>query len=129
MAKPMISAIDHIQLAMPPGSENKARAFFRDLLGMREDEKPGPLASRGGCWFRSGAAILHLGVEENFAPQKKAHPAFIAADLDDIAATFMMAGYPVKWDETLPDRQRFYTDDPFGNRLEFMRDGDGFAQK
>jgi len=125
----MLQGIDHIQLAMPVGSEDEARAFFSGILGMTEVEKPEPLARRCGCWFRAGSVILHLGVEESFQPQKKAHPAFIATDIDDVAAAFMMAGYPVQWDEALPDRQRFYTNDPFGNRIEFMRDGDGFGQK
>jgi catechol 2,3-dioxygenase-like lactoylglutathione lyase family enzyme len=114
---------------MPPGQEGKARAFYRDLAGMREEVKPEPLATRGGCWFSAGGAILHLGVEKDFAPQRKAHPAFCSTDLDALAARFGEAGFPVAWDDALPDRKRFYAADPFGNRIEFIRDGDGFGQK
>lgn len=125
----MFTRLDHIQLAMPPGEEARAREFWGGLLGMQEEEKPGPLASRGGCWFRAGAVILHLGVEKDFAPQRKAHPAFCVRDLDGLAARLTTAGYPVTWDEALPERRRFYTADPFGNRIELIRDGDGFGQK
>lgn len=125
----MIQNLDHIQLAMPHGGEEKARAFFRDILGMEEEEKPKPLASRGGCWFRAGSAILHLGVEERFLPQKKAHPAFCVSDLKELEAAFVAHAIPVAWDHSLPNRRRFYAQDPFGNRMEFIQDGDGFLQK
>lgn len=121
--------LDHIQLAMPVGGEAKARAFFSRLLGMAEEAKPEPLATRGGCWFRLGTSIVHLGVEKEFSPQRKAHPAFCVEALDDLAARLVDGGYPVTWDSALPSRRRFYTADPFGNRIEFMRDGDGFGQK
>ncbi len=120
--------LDHIQLAMPPGEEDRARAFFIDLVGMLEETKPYPLSERGGVWFRSGEVILHLGVEAGFIAQKKAHPAFLIADLNALAETLATVGYEVKWDEALPDRKRFYSSDPFGNRIEFMADGDGFSQ-
>jgi len=125
----VITRLDHLQLAMPPGEEDRARAFFRDLIGMREDPKPGPLAGRGGCWFSCGGAIVHLGVEKDFAPQKKAHPAFCVLGLDELAQRLGAAGFPVVWDEALPGRRRFYTADPFGNRIEFIGDGDGFGQE
>lgn len=125
----MMTRLDHIQLAMPPGEEAKARAFWAGLLGMSEEEKPEPLASRGGCWFRAGMMIVHLGVEKDFAPQRKAHPAFCVSDLDGLAGRLATAGYPVTWDDALPDRRRFYTADPFGNRVELIHDGDGFGQK
>lgn len=124
-----ILCLDHIQLAMPPGGEDAARAFFGGVLGMIEDPKPEPLASRGGCWFSMGPVRLHLGVEADFSSQLKAHPAFLAADLEVVAESMEAAGHAVKWDTALPDRQRFYVADPFGNRLEFMRDGDGFGQR
>lgn len=114
---------------MPVGAEAEARAFFGDLLGMTEEAKPEPLASRGGCWFRAGAVILHLGVEADFAPQRKAHPAFCIDTLDALAERLAAAGYTVTWDHALPNRRRFYSADPFGNRIEFMQDGDGFGQK
>ncbi len=125
----MITRLDHIQLAMPAGGEDQARIFWGGLLGMAEEVKPEPLASRGGCWFRMGDIIIHLGVEKDFTPQKKAHPAFCVGDLAELAQRLAAAGYPVTWDEALPDRRRFYTADPFGNRIEFIRDGDGFGQK
>lgn len=121
--------IDHIQLAMPPGGEDRARAFWGDLLGMAEDPKPEPLAGKGGCWFRCESVRLHVGVEAGFSPQLKAHPAFTVDDLASRAESLMKAGHRVKWDETLPDRKRFYVADPFGNRIEFMRNGDGFAER
>ena len=125
----MINSIDHIQLAMPPGQEEKARAFFRDILGMSEDEKPEPLASRGGCWFRTGTAIVHLGIEKDFIPQKKAHPAFCVSNLTELADRFGRNGFCVTWDDALADRKRFYTSDPFGNRIEFIQSGDGFGDR
>lgn len=125
----MITRLDHVQLAMPKGGEQTARAFFGDLLGMQEEEKPEPLASRGGCWFRSGSVILHLGVEPDFTPQRKAHPAFCVRDIEAMADRLKASGFPVAWDDALPSRVRLYTTDPFGNRIELMRDGDGFGQE
>ncbi len=125
----MITRLDHIQLAMPPGEEVKARGFWCGLLGMPEEVKPEPLASRGGCWFRVGNVIAHIGVEKTFTPQKKAHPAFCVDDLDGMAERLAAANCPVIWDDALPTRRRFYTEDPFGNRIEFLVDGDGFGQK
>jgi catechol 2,3-dioxygenase-like lactoylglutathione lyase family enzyme len=121
--------LDHVQIAMPRGREPEARRFFADLLGMTEEEKPEPLRSRGGCWFRSGSCIVHLGVDSDFVPQRKAHPAFVRSDLDALAALLSEAGHAVTWDDAADGRVRFYTADPFGNRLEFIRDGDGFTQR
>ena len=121
--------LDHIQLAMPKGKETEARAFFVDLLGMVEETKPSPLAERGGCWFRKGEGNIHLGVEDDFRPQKKAHPAFTVEDLNELAEKLDERSHPVIWDSALSDRKRFYTEDPFGNRLEFMQNGDGFHQR
>jgi hypothetical protein len=114
---------------MPLGEEVRARDFFCDIIGMQEDVKPAPLASRGGCWFRSGGAILHLGVEKEFVAQKKAHPAFCVRDVNALAKRLEEAAFPVVWDDALPGRMRFYTSDPFGNRIEIIREGDGFGQK
>lgn len=125
----MLTHLDHVQLAMPPGREAEARAFFADLLCMTEETKPEPLASRGGCWFRSGQAILHLGIETEAAGQKKAHPAFCVTSLNDLVTRLEAHGFPVIPDDTLPSRHRIYTSDPFGNRLEFIQEGDGFTQK
>lgn len=121
--------LDHIQLAMPKGKEAEARAFFTGLLQMTEETKPEPLAARGGCWFRKDGVVLHLGVEENFKPQKKAHPAFTVQNLGRLEKMLVSQGYEVTWDTALPDRKRFYTTDPFGNRIEFLRDGDGFGDR
>jgi catechol 2,3-dioxygenase-like lactoylglutathione lyase family enzyme len=125
----MITGLDHIQLAMPPGQEDRARSYFVGVLGMVEEEKPEPLASRGGCWFRSGTAILHIGVESDFTAQKKAHPAFCVKSIEASAEVVKGAGFPVIWDDAIPSRRRFYTADPFGNRIELMQNGDGFGQK
>uniref|UniRef100_UPI00404ABEE4 VOC family protein n=1 Tax=Cephaloticoccus sp. TaxID=1985742 RepID=UPI00404ABEE4 len=125
----MITRLDHIQLAMPPGEEDKARAFWHGILGMMEEVKPEPLANRGGCWFRTDKVIIHCGVEQDFTTQRKAHPAFCVRDFDGLAQRLTAAGYPVIPDEVLPNRRRFYTADPFGNRIEFIQDGDGFGQK
>ena len=121
--------LDHIQLAMPRGREDEARTFFTGVLGMAEEEEPHPLSERGGVWFRSGGAILHLGVEDDFRPQKKAHPAFVVPDLSALAGKLNESGVQVIWDDALPERERFYAPDPFGNRLEFIAEGDGFSEK
>jgi catechol 2,3-dioxygenase-like lactoylglutathione lyase family enzyme len=120
--------IDHVQLAMPAGAEEQARAFFGGILGMEEELKPEPLRSRGGCWFRSGSCVVHVGVEGDFRPQRKAHPAFLVEDIEDLAARFAAAGIAITRDDALPDLNRFYAADPFGNRLEFLQDGTGFSQ-
>jgi hypothetical protein len=122
-------SIDHVQLAMPPGGEGDARAFFVGVLGMAEEVKPEELASRGGCWFRAGRVHLHCGVESPFQPQCKAHIAFLVEDLNGLAEKLTAANCPVRWDETVKDRRRFYTDDPFGNRLEFIASGCGFSER
>jgi catechol 2,3-dioxygenase-like lactoylglutathione lyase family enzyme len=113
--------LDHVQLAMPAGGEDAARLFFGDLLGMIEEEKPPVLKARGGCWFRRGDCAVHLGVDPDFRPARKAHPAFAVDDLHALATRLEAAGHPVKWDEALPGVDRFYADDPFGNRIEWIR--------
>jgi catechol 2,3-dioxygenase-like lactoylglutathione lyase family enzyme len=125
----MITRLDHVQLAMPPGGEEQARSFFRDVLGMVEETKPEPLASRGGCWFRAGTAILHIGVEKDALGQKKAHPAFCVRSIEAISTKLRSSGFKVTPDAALPSRSRIYTNDPFGNRIELIQDGDGFGQK
>jgi catechol 2,3-dioxygenase-like lactoylglutathione lyase family enzyme len=112
--------IDHVQLAMPPGSEVRARGFYCDVLGMREIPKPEALAGRGGCWFASGAAQVHLGVEEDFRPAKKAHPALVVHGLNEILARCEAAGLPSKPDAEIDGRRRVHVSDPFGNRLELI---------
>ena len=121
-----IVGLDHIQLAMPPGGETEARRFYGEILGLTEAPKPASLVSRGGCWFEGHGAVVHLGVEENFVPARKAHPGFRVADLAEAHRTLEAAGVPVIPDDTLPDVCRFYTVDPFGNRIEFIQAGDSF---
>jgi len=115
-----VLAIDHVQIAMPVGGEDDARAFYGGLLGLEELPKPMPLAARGGCWFGHAAVQLHLGVEEGFQPARKAHPAFVIAGLDGLAAALAAAGHRVDWNDELPHLRRLYTDDPFGNRIELI---------
>jgi catechol 2,3-dioxygenase-like lactoylglutathione lyase family enzyme len=118
----VITGIDHVQLAMPRGREDAARSFYGELLGMTELPKPPVLAARGGCWFASGAAVLHLGVEEPFAPARKAHPALLVDDLDGFEAALTAAGRCcIRADGEIPGVRRFHTHDPFGNRVEFQQ--------
>lgn len=124
-----IVGLDHIQLAMPAGQEPQARAFYGGVLGLVEVAKPAPLAARGGCWFAAPGAQIHLGVEAEFAPQRKAHPALLVRDLAACQRALEAAGVAVLPDDTLPDVRRCYASDPFGNRIEFIQDGDGFAQQ
>lgn len=117
----MIVGLDHVQLAAPPGCEEAARRFFGELLGLEEIAKPEPLRARGGIWFQAGAQQLHVGVEQDFAPARKAHPAFAVADLDALAARLGEAGVAVERDDALPGVRRFYAADPWGNRLELLQ--------
>jgi catechol 2,3-dioxygenase-like lactoylglutathione lyase family enzyme len=112
--------LDHIQLAMPEGGEDAARRFYRDLLGLREVEKPDNLKKRGGCWFEKGSIKLHLGVEADFRPARKAHPAFLVRDLPSLVAKLAKAGATAWRDEPFEGYDRVYVDDPFGNRIELM---------
>ncbi|MER7457473.1 VOC family protein [Micromonospora sp. NPDC126480] len=113
--------IHHVQLACPRGAEDATRAFYVGLLGLTEKPKPPALAARGGCWFTGYGAELHLGVEDDFRPARKAHPALVRADLDALAERLAAAGYPIAWgDGELPGLRRFHTEDVHGNRLEFL---------
>ncbi len=115
----LLSDIDHVQLAAPKGCEAEARNFFGRLLELEEIEKPEPLRSRGGCWFKLGSAQLHIGVEEAFRPATKAHPAFAVNDIDALFALLEKASIQCVWDDSLEGVRRFYANDPWGNRLEF----------
>ena len=115
-----ITAIDHVQLAMPPGREAEARRFYEQTLGIPELPKPPHLAKRGGCWFERGALKVHLGVEADFRAAKKAHPAFLVEDLTALKKALAAGGYAMKTDEPLEGYDRIYVDDPFGNRIELM---------
>ncbi len=114
-------AIDHIQLAMPTGEEPRARDFYQGILGIPEVEKPPALRSRGGVWFEIGTLKVHLGVEGNFRPAKKAHPAFLVSDLEQLSEDLRRHGYDVGEDKTMSDIKRFFSHDPFGNRIEFIQ--------
>jgi catechol 2,3-dioxygenase-like lactoylglutathione lyase family enzyme len=113
-------AIEHVQLAMPPGGEELARGFYRDVLGLAERPKPSPLAERGGCWFEDGAVKIHLGVERDFRPAIKAHPGLLVEDLAALVAACRAAGFVVTADDALVGYERVYVNDPFGNRIELM---------
>lgn len=115
-----VTAIDHVQLAMPPGGEEAARRFYAGLLGLSERPKPEPLASRGGCWFVHGPVQIHLGVEEDFRPARKAHPALVVEGLDELADQLTAAGFTVRTGDTVNGRTQRFTDDPFGNRIELI---------
>jgi catechol 2,3-dioxygenase-like lactoylglutathione lyase family enzyme len=115
-----VLGLDHLQLAMPPRRETEARAFYGDILGLPELTKPANLAVRGGVWFRLGAQQLHLGVEGDFRPAKKAHPAFLVRDLARLRARLEQSGFKPYEDEPLAGYKRCYVADPFGNRLELM---------
>jgi catechol 2,3-dioxygenase-like lactoylglutathione lyase family enzyme len=114
-------AIHHVQLAMPAGAEAEARRFYAGVLGLRELPKPAALASRGGAWFGNDVVQLHLGVEPDFRPARKAHPALLVDDLDALEAACHAAGFPTQRDSALPDQARFYVADPFGNRIECLQ--------
>jgi catechol 2,3-dioxygenase-like lactoylglutathione lyase family enzyme len=115
----MVLGFHHVQLAMPAGREDDARRFYGEILGLDEVQKPPALAARGGCWFRGADVEIHLGVDEGFRPARKAHPALLVDDLDAMHDRLATAGH-----ETIQDAQdglrRFYTADPFGNRIELI---------
>ena len=115
----LLTDLDHVQLAAPTGCEPAERDFFGGLLGLEELEKPEPLRSRGGCWFKVGSRQLHIGVDESFQPAKKAHPAFAVREIDRLFSVLDAAGVRCTWDPSLGGVRRFYAQDPWGNRLEF----------
>ena len=115
---PLVLRIDHVQLAMPAGGEDQARAFYQGVLGVTEHPKPPHLASRGGCWFERGDLKIHLGVEADFRPARKAHPALLVQGLSALKAAIVAGGYVMRDDEPLESYDRIYVDDPFGNRIE-----------
>lgn len=119
-ASPFRYGIHHVQLAIQPAGEDTARAFYVDVLGMTEVEKPPELAKRGGLWLRTDALELHLGIDPLHVQPAKAHPGILVGDLDALAARLEAAGHAVVWDENFIGFRRFYTRDPFGNRLEFL---------
>jgi catechol 2,3-dioxygenase-like lactoylglutathione lyase family enzyme len=115
-----VVGLDHLQLAMPRGREADARAFYGDVLGLAELTKPPHLAARGGVWFALGSQQLHLGVEDDFRPARKAHPALLVHDLRGLRGRLELHGFAPYEDEPLAGYERFYVADPFGNRLELL---------
>ena len=111
---------------MPPGGEKKAREFYGRILNLHEIKKPAQLQAKGGCWFVGDGLELHLGVQANFVPASKAHPGLRVADLDAARDHLQDAGIPITDDSSGVAVRRFYVNDPFGNRLEFMQEGDNF---
>ena len=118
--KPVLKGIDHIQIAAPPGSEEKARVFYGKLLGMIEIEKPENLKARGGCWFQCGAQEVHIGIQPEFLPSRKAHPGFTVVNLSALKSQLQDAEYVISEEPPITGRGRFFTHDPFGNRIEFL---------
>jgi catechol 2,3-dioxygenase-like lactoylglutathione lyase family enzyme len=115
-----VLGIDHILLAMPAGQEDKARAFYTGVLLLEEKVKPPVLAARGGAWFTNGTIEVHLGVEKDFRPARKAHPAFVVRDLNGFIERAQRNGCEIADDEPLPGYARIFIYDPFGNRLELI---------
>lgn len=113
-------ALHHVQLAIPAGIEDACRAFYVSILGMVEVDKPPGLAGRGGLWLRTGSLEIHLGVEDDFRPARKAHPGIMVDDIDRVAERLAAAGVTVTWDDRLPGHRRFHCPDAAGNRLEFL---------
>ncbi|MGH2448057.1 MAG: glyoxalase [Chloroflexota bacterium] len=114
------AAIHHVQVAMPAGGEDQPRGFYRTILGLREIEKPANLRGRGGVWFQSGTLQLHLGVEPGFHPAAKAHVAYEVPNPTEMRARLLDTGHLIVEDERLAGHNRFYTADPFGNRVEIL---------
>jgi catechol 2,3-dioxygenase-like lactoylglutathione lyase family enzyme len=119
-----IVGLDHVQVSAPPGAEAEARRFYGELLGLSEIEKPPALRGRGGVWFALGRQQLHVGIDVDFTPARRAHPAFLvsADELDAVAERVRGAGVEVIWDGALPEKRRFYARDPWGNRIELLGD-------
>lgn len=113
--------LHHVQLALPPNGEDACREFYVGVLGLTEIQKPAVLAARGGLWVRADRLEIHLGVEADFKPQKKAHPGLLVSDLDALAQRLAEHDWPLTWDDAFPGMRRFYTEDNNGNRLEFLQ--------
>ena len=112
--------LQHVQLAIPRGSEDACRRFYVGILGLVEVPKPPALAVRGGMWLRAGGVEIHLGVEDDFRPAKKAHPAFVVTDFDGLVERLTERGIEIRWDDAIPGTRRFHVSDNVGNRLEFI---------
>lgn len=117
-----VRAIHHVLLAMPVGGEPEAVEFYADLLGLPVAPKPPHLEKRGGCWFEAGGIRVHLGVDHDFRPARKAHPAFVVDRLSEVEDRLQRSGIEIQVDEELAGFRRFYVNDPFGNRIELMEE-------
>jgi catechol 2,3-dioxygenase-like lactoylglutathione lyase family enzyme len=115
-----VIGIHHVQLAMPPGGEDSARRFYSRMLGIPEVQKPADLKKRGGAWFETGSLKVHLGVEADFRPARKAHPGLLVDNLEALVSCLREAGFNVVSGEPLSGYEHVYVDDPFGNRLELL---------
>ena len=115
-----ITAIDHVQLAMPAGEEVRAKEFYEDILGLKQVPKPAELAMRGGAWFENECVKVHLGVEQDFCPARKAHPAFVVEELASLISLLKDKGYLITPAESLEGIMRVHVADPFGNRIELI---------
>lgn len=113
-------SLHHVQVSCPAGGEDAARSFYGDALGIPEVAKPPVLAARGGCWFRGAGVEVHVGVQQDFRPAAKAHPAFLVSDIDAVAVRLAERDFPVTWDDDFPGYRRFYTADGNGNRVEVL---------
>jgi catechol 2,3-dioxygenase-like lactoylglutathione lyase family enzyme len=124
-----VTRIDHVQLAMPAGGEPKAREFYHGVLGVPERPKPPDMAARGGCWFESGDLKIHLGVDPEFRPARKAHPGLLVTELRSLAEKLRAGGYTFREDGAMEGYARIFVDDPFGNRIELLEPrGDSSAR-
>jgi len=120
VTSPFAYALHHVLLAIPPGGEDECRPFYIDVLGMTEVVKPSRLAAKGGLWVRADDLEIHLGVEKDFRPARKAHPGIRVVGLTALESRLKAAGIDVEWDDDFPGHRRFYASDPHGNRLEFI---------
>lgn len=116
----MITGLHHVQLAMPVAGENRARGFYGEILDIPEREKPVHLQGKGGCWFEKQNVRVHLGIEGDFRPAQKAHPAFQTSDFHNLMEKLKNAGYLIQSADAIDHHARFFVNDPFGNRIEFI---------
>jgi catechol 2,3-dioxygenase-like lactoylglutathione lyase family enzyme len=125
----MIAGLDHVEIAIPRDGEERARAFYGGLLGLKEIPNPDQLLANGGLWFGAQGVQLHIGIVDTFTPARKAHVALIVRNLDGLGEMLRANGSDFEIDDRVPTRTRAYTADPFGNRIELIADGDGFSQR
>jgi catechol 2,3-dioxygenase-like lactoylglutathione lyase family enzyme len=116
-----VLGIDHVQVAAPPGSDAESRRFYGELLGLEEIPRPATMPNPNGCWFRAGAQELHVGIDDAFRAATKAHPSLVVDDLRALVARLDQAGVPAKPDTAIPEVERCYVHDPFGNRIELRQ--------